>query len=194
VDEFVGIQDLVEKPLPSALGKVQDIASCAVLPDGGLLYMLDTKDVIHSMERFIVRQQPKQQHDAASNELESLRILVVDDSITVRETERKMLQAAGHHVDAAVDGLDGWNMLCATNYDLLVTDVDMPHLDGIGLLLRLRDDGRFSNLPCIVVSYKENEDDRMRGLEAGADAYLGKSSFDDNSLLLRVHELIGGGD
>jgi len=195
VDAFVGIKDLVEKPLPEALGKVQDITSCAVLPDGQLLYMLDTQDIMRSMERFIASQQPSHRHTMAQKAVAAplLRVLVVDDSITVRETERKLLQAAGYAVDVAVDGMDGWNMLCANSYDLLLTDVDMPHLDGIALVKRLRDDARFMTLPVIVVSYKENEKDRMRGLEAGADAYLGKSSFDDDSLLLRVYELIGEG-
>jgi two-component system sensor histidine kinase and response regulator WspE len=195
VDAFVGIKDLVEKPLPDVLGKVQDITSCAVLPDGQLLYMLDTQDMMRSMERFIAAQQPSVARATEEKDgvAPSLRVLVVDDSITVRETERKLLQAAGYAVDVAVDGVDGWNMLCANDYDLLLTDVDMPHLDGIALVQRLRDDPRFMALPVIVVSYKENEKDRMRGLEAGADAYLGKSSFDDDSLLLRVHELIGEG-
>ncbi|MDQ6978646.1 MAG: response regulator [Mariprofundaceae bacterium] len=195
VDALVGIKDLVEKPLPEALGKVQDITSCAVLPDGQLLYMLDTQDIVRSMERCIAAQPSSHSNAAqqADGSVASLRVLVVDDSITVRETERKLLQAAGYAVDVAVDGMDGWNMLCANTYDLLLTDVDMPHLDGIALVERLRDDTRFMTLPVMVVSYKENEKDRMRGLEAGADAYLGKSSFDNNSLLLRVHELIGEG-
>jgi len=190
VDAFVGIVDLVEKPLPKVLGNIPDISSCAVLPDGSLLYMLDTQDITHNSTRFITALQdnPKKEKKISTS---SLRILVADDSITVRETERKLLHAVGYDVDVAVDGVDAWNMLCAKSYDLLITDVDMPHLDGIELLQRLREDSRFATLPVIVVSYKENEEDRMRGLDAGADVYLSKSSFDDNSLLMRVNELIG---
>ncbi len=190
VDEFVAIRDLVEKPLPELLGKVQDIASCAVLPDGSLLYMLDTQDMLRSMARFLASRQAGLQEQ---DEERRARILVADDSITVRETERNMLLAAGYQVDAAVDGLDAWNMLCAHEYDLLISDVDMPHLDGISLITRMRQDPRFAVMPVIIVSYKENERDRMRGLEAGADAYLAKSSFDDQSLLRKVDELLGGG-
>ncbi|MDQ6975219.1 MAG: response regulator [Mariprofundaceae bacterium] len=193
VDRFVGIVDLVEKPLPKALGKVPDIAACAVLPDGNLLYMLDTQDIIHHVTRFIAAQQKKstQQNKTTNHHNSNIRILVVDDSITVREAERKILQTVGYNVEVAIDGVDAWNMLCSKPYDLLITDVDMPHLDGIELLLRLREDHRFATLPVIVVSYKENEKDRMRGLEAGADAYLSKASLDDSSLLMRVNELIG---
>ncbi len=190
VDAFVGIVDLVEKPLPKVLGNIPDISSCAVLPDGSLLYMLDTQDITHNSTRFITALQHKPIKNNKKS-TSSLRILVADDSITVRETERKLLHAVGYDVDVAVDGVDAWNMLCAKRYDLLITDVDMPHLDGIELLQRLREDGRFATLPVIVVSYKENEEDRMRGLDAGADVYLSKSSFDDNSLLMRVNELIG---
>ncbi len=192
VDAVVGIHDLVEKPLPEVLGKVQDIASCAVMPDGTLIYMMDTHDILRSMARFLAsrrRYKGEKQHVGAAVHR---RILVADDSITVRETERNMLIAEGYAVDVAVDGLDAWNMLNANDYDLLISDVDMPHMDGITLIQRMRQDSRFGIMPVIIVSYKENEHDRMRGLEAGADAYLAKSSFDDQSMLQKVRELLGG--
>ncbi len=191
VDMVVGIHDLVEKPLPEILGKVQDITSCALMPDGKLIYMMDTHDMLRSMARFLAsRRKHKREEQHAETAIRG-RILVVDDSITVRETERNMLIAEGYAVDVAVDGLDAWNMLNANDYDLLISDVDMPHMDGITLIQRMRQDSRFGIMPVIIVSYKENEHDRMRGLEAGADAYLAKSSFDDQSMLQKVHELLG---
>ena len=118
-------------------------------------------------------------------------VLVVDDSLTVRELERKLLDSRGYAVDVAVDGMDGWNAVRTGHYDLVVTDVDMPRLDGIELIKLIRKDTRFQSLPVMIVSYKDREEDRMRGLEAGADYYLTKGSFHDETLLQAVVDLIG---
>ena len=119
------------------------------------------------------------------------KILVVDDSITVREVERKLLASRGYDVDTCVDGADAWNTLRAQEYDLVLSDVDMPRMNGIELVRRIRDDARLRAMPVMIVSYKESEEDRMRGLEAGANAYLTKSSFHDETLVKEVVELIG---
>src|SRR5690606_21072478 len=120
------------------------------------------------------------------------RILVVDDSITVREVERKLLENGGYEVDVAVDGVDGWNQLTVNRYDLVVSDVDMPRMNGIELVTRLRADPRLGKLPVVIVSYKDREEDRLRGMQAGADYYLTKSSFHDAGLIQAVRDLIGG--
>ena len=104
------------------------------------------------------------------------RLLVVDDSITVREVERQLLEARGFDVDVAVDGMDGWNAVRTGRYDLVVTDVDMPRVDGIELVRRIRGDDRLANLPVVIVSYKDREEDRQRGLDAGASMYLTKAA------------------
>jgi len=120
-------------------------------------------------------------------------VLVVDDSITVRETERKLLQVGGYQVDVAVDGMDAWNAVRTGRYDLVVTDVDMPRMDGIELTKLIRKDIRLKGLPVMIVSYKDREEDRVRGLEAGADYYLTKASFQDDGLLNAAADLIGDG-
>jgi len=120
------------------------------------------------------------------------RILVVDDSLTVRELQRKLLRGRGYDVAVAVDGMDGWNALRSEDFDLLITDIDMPRMDGIELVSLLRRDNRLQSLPVMVVSYKDREEDRRRGLDAGADYYLAKASFHDDALLDAVVELIGG--
>jgi two-component system sensor histidine kinase and response regulator WspE len=120
-------------------------------------------------------------------------VLVVDDSVTVRELQRGLLESRGYDVTLAVDGMDGWNAVRTDRYDLVITDVDMPRLDGIGLVTRIRADDRLASLPVVIVSYKDREEDRLRGLEAGADHYLTKSSFEDDRFLALLSDLIGSG-
>ena len=115
----------------------------------------------------------------------------MDDSITVREVQRQLLLHQGYEVDVAVDGVEGWNRVRAESYDLVVTDVDMPRMNGLQLVRALRAEEKWKNLPVIIVSYKEREEDRQHGLEVGANAYLTKSSFHDNRFVETVEDLIG---
>ena len=119
------------------------------------------------------------------------RILIVDDSITVRELERQLLVNRGYTVDVAVDGIDGWNAVRSSQYDLVVSDVDMPRMDGIQLVRQIKEDERLKSIPVVIVSYKDREEDRIRGLDAGANSYLTKSSFHDQTFLNTVADLIG---
>ena len=119
------------------------------------------------------------------------RILVVDDSITVRELQRQLLQSHGYAVDTAVDGMEGWNAVRLEPYDLVVSDVDMPRMTGIELITRIRAEDRLRDLPVIIVSYKDRDEDRRRGLDVGANDYLTKSSFMDDTYLQTVVDLIG---
>ena len=116
---------------------------------------------------------------------------MVDDSFTVRELQRKLLDHHGYQVEVAVDGMDGWNALRNGNFDLIVSDIDMPRMDGIELVGRIRQDARLKALPVMVLSYQDREEDRQRGLEAGADYYLTKGSFQSDKLLEAVVDLIG---
>jgi two-component system sensor histidine kinase and response regulator WspE len=118
-------------------------------------------------------------------------ILVVEDSLTVRELERKLLEKRGYAVTVAVDGMDGWNALRSTHFDLVVTDIDMPRMDGIELVTLIKRDLLLKAVPVMIVSYKDRDEDRRRGLDAGADYYLAKGSFHDEALLDAVHDLIG---
>src|SRR6185437_9435112 len=119
------------------------------------------------------------------------RVLVVDDSLTVRELERQLLENRGYAVDIAVDGVDGWNAVRGGDYQLVISDVDMPRMDGIQLVRSIKGDPRLKALPVVIVSYKDREEDRLRGLDAGADCYLTKSSFHDQTFLTTVADLIG---
>ena len=119
------------------------------------------------------------------------RVLVVDDSMTVRAIEQKLLENRGYAVDIAVDGAEGWNRVRMTEYDLVITDVDMPRMSGIELIKQMRDYRSTQQIPVIVVSYKDRKEDQMAGLEAGANYYLTKSSFHDDGLINAVVDLIG---
>jgi two-component system sensor histidine kinase and response regulator WspE len=118
-------------------------------------------------------------------------VLVVDDSITVREVERQILRTHGYDVAVAVDGTDGWNVARTERFDLIISDVDMPRMNGLDLVRAVRGDAQLKEVPVIIVSYKDREDDRLRGLEVGANYYLTKSSFHDNTFLQAVRDQIG---
>lgn len=193
VDRFLGERELVVQPLDPRLGKVKDISAAALMEDGSPVLIVDVDDMIRSIEKL-----------ANSGELTGVgrgalaaatqkrkRVLVVDDSLTVRELERKLLDGAGFATDVAVDGMDGWNAVRSGNYDLVITDVDMPRMDGIELTTLIKKDEQLKSLPVMIVSYKDREEDRLRGLNAGADYYLTKGSFHDETLIQAAVDLIG---
>jgi two-component system, chemotaxis family, sensor histidine kinase and response regulator WspE len=193
VDKFLGEHDLVVRPLDRRLGKVQDVAAAAILMDGSVGLIIDVEDVVRSIEKLAQSGRiDRLSHVAGARKQK--RVLVVDDSITVREVERQLLVHRGYEVDVAVDGVDGWNSVQRSSYDLLIVDVDMPRMNGIDLVRTVRRDARFATLPIVIVSYKDRDEDRMRGLDAGANQYLTKSSFHDDTLVRVVEDLIGAAD
>lgn len=194
VERFIGERTLVVLPLDERLGKVQDISAGALLDDGSVVLIVDVEDMLRSVDKLLNtgRLERIARHSNQAAEAARKRVLVVDDSLTVRELQRKLLVNRGYDVAVAVDGMDGWNALRSEDFDLLITDIDMPRMDGIELVSLLRRDNRLQSLPVMVVSYKDREEDRRRGLDAGADYYLAKASFHDDALLDAVVELIGG--
>lgn len=195
VGRLLGESELVVRPLDPMLGKVKDVSSAALLPDNTTVLILDMDDLLHSIHHLVTGGRLTISTDApeAAGTEQAKRILVVDDSFTVRELEKKLLTRQGYQVDVAIDGMDGWNAVRTGNYDLVLTDVDMPRMDGIELVTRIRQDVRLQTLPVMIVSYKEREEDRLRGMEAGADRYLTKGSYQDESMIDAVRELIGPG-
>nr|WP_064494993.1 hybrid sensor histidine kinase/response regulator [Pseudomonas chengduensis] len=192
VEAFLGEFTLVLMPLDGRLGKVRDVAAGALLHDGTPVLILDVDDLLNSVSKLLgTGHLERVDHASHARHTVSKRVLVVDDSLTVRELERKLLLSRGYQVSVAVDGMDGWNALRAETFDLLITDIDMPRMDGIELVTLVRQDPRLRSLPVMVVSYKDREEDRRRGLEAGADYYLAKASFHDEALLDAVQTLIG---
>jgi two-component system, chemotaxis family, sensor histidine kinase and response regulator WspE len=196
VDRLLGERELVVQPLDARLGKVQNVSAAALMEDGSPVLIVDVEDMVRSIEK-LISESPLAQIERSGLEppaRQQKRILAVDDSLTVRELLRKLLASHGYQADVAVDGMDGWNAVRAGHYDLVITDVDMPRLDGIELATLIKKDPLLKSLPVMIVSYKDREDDRLRGLEAGADYYLTKGSFHDETLLQAVVDLIGEPD
>ncbi|HWX20901.1 MAG TPA: hybrid sensor histidine kinase/response regulator [Candidatus Binatia bacterium] len=196
VDRFLGERELVVQPLDPCLGKIKDISAAALMEDGGPVLIIDVEDMIRSVEKLIAegRLAKGQSHSLHLASQTAKRVLAVDDSLTVRELERKLLTSRGYLADVAVDGMEAWEAVRTGHYDLVITDIDMPHLDGIELTTLIKKEPRLKSLPVLIVSYKDREEDRLRGLEAGADYYLTKGSFHDETLLQAVMDLIGEPD
>jgi two-component system sensor histidine kinase and response regulator WspE len=195
VDRLIDERELVVRALDPRLGKIQDVNAAALLPDQSPVLIIDVEDLMRSIENLVSGGRLSQvgRNDNRA-EKKRKRVLVVDDSLTVRELERKLIANQGYEVEVAVDGIDGWNAVRTGRYDLVVTDVDMPRMDGIELVMLIKREPRLQSVPVMIVSYKDREEDRRRGLEAGADYYLTKGSFHDETLLQAVEDLIGGNE
>jgi two-component system sensor histidine kinase and response regulator WspE len=193
IDRFLGERMLVVQPLDKRLGKVRNIAAGALMENGDPLLIADLDDWLRSVEKLVGSGELGRVGAGAARAavMSAKRVLVVDDSLTVRELERKLLASRGYDVSVAVDGMDGWNAVRGERFDLVITDIDMPRLDGIELVTLIKRDAQLGALPVMIVSYKDRAEDRQRGLDAGADYYLAKGSFHDQALIDAVRDLIG---
>jgi two-component system, chemotaxis family, sensor histidine kinase and response regulator WspE len=191
VDELRGEHDLVVRPLDPRLGKVQDVTAAAVLMDGSIALIADVDDIVRSAERLLQPGEAAASAPAAASATARKRVLVVDDSIAVREAQRQLLVNRGYLVDVAVDGVDGLNSARRVHYDLIISDIDMPRMNGFDLVRSIKQDAKLNAIPVVIVSYKDRDEDRLRGLEVGASCYLSKSSFHDDTLARAVSDLIG---
>jgi two-component system chemotaxis sensor kinase CheA len=193
VDRLVGQRDVVVKSLGGVLPRLEVFAGASIEPDGSILLVLDAQGLVDRASRSAAR--PSPQRDATS-ELTApadvrARILVVDDALTVRELERSILERAGYEVSVAVDGSEALGRLAEQPVDLVLTDVEMPVMNGFELTEAIRADERWSNLPVLILTSRANDEDRHRGLDAGADGYIVKSSFDEGSLLSAIVGVLG---
>lgn len=192
VDKFLGECDLVVRPLDPRLGKVANMSAAAIMLDGSPVLIFDIDDLVRSIDNLLTGKRLRKLDELSEPSLgKRKRVLVVDDSITVREMERKILENQGYEVEIAVDGIEGWNAIRIEHFDLLVSDVDMPRMNGIDLISRIRQHEELKSLPIIIISYKDSKEHRLQGLEAGANYYLTKSSFEDNTFIEAIVDLIG---
>ncbi len=188
VDEVGAEQEVLVKPLGKPLLRVRNVAGATILADGRPAPLLHTGDLLASAQRRSQAGPPPA--IAAEMRPEKAAILVAEDSITSRMLLKNILEAAGYPVVTAFDGADALATLRTREFGLVVSDIDMPRLDGFGLTEAIRADRRLSELPVILVTARETPEDRERGIDAGANAYLIKSGFDQSDLLAAIGRLI----
>ncbi|MDO9227611.1 MAG: response regulator [Pseudomonadota bacterium] len=186
VDHVLGEREMVVKPLAPPLVAVRHIAGGTLGRDGDILLVLAVADLLASAlgasGRVVSHAHPEARP--------APRILIADDSITTRTLEQSILENAGYRVQVAADGEQAWEALHSGSFDLLITDVEMPELDGFELTRRIRADAHLADLPVVIVTSLGSEEHRRRGLEVRADAYVVKSSFETRELLEVVGQLL----
>lgn len=193
VDNIIGEEKFALHVIDQRLGKLKNISAAAITDDGQPVFILDVDDLLVNIHEMISgnRIGNIDRSKQTQQKTNIQKILVIDDSLTVREVEKNLLETHGYNVDTAIDGADGWNKIRQYDYDLVITDIDMPRMNGIELVSNIKADNRLQSIPVMIVSYKDNPEDRQAGLEVGADYYLTKGSFHDESLIDAVSDLIG---
>lgn len=189
VDELLAEEEVVLHPLQNGKRRAPLLSGAAMLRTGRVALVLDADAIVsaglNGPRPGITFEEARPAGKAKP------RILVVDDSITTRTLEQSVLEAAGYDAVTAVDGADAWRALQERGADLVVADVEMPRMDGFALSEAIRSSKRFTDLPIVLVTALESPEHRARGLEVGADAYIGKSSFDQRALLDIIEQLLG---
>lgn len=188
VDEIVREEEVLIKPLRKPLSRVRNISGATVLESGKPVPILNASDLLKSAR--LRGSAPRPPSVPAKTAEARKRILVVEDSITSRMLIKGILESAGYQVQIAVDGVDAFTKLREHPFDLVVSDVEMPRMDGFDLASRIRADKRLSELPVVLVTALESHQQRERGIDAGASAYITKSSFDQSNLLEAIGRLI----
>ncbi|MBI3948779.1 MAG: hybrid sensor histidine kinase/response regulator [Armatimonadetes bacterium] len=185
-DRLLDEEEVVLKPLGGLLRSARLASAGAIYADGRVALLLDVQAVVVIAERQKIRYQASGRPSPARRHT----ILLADDTITTRELERAILEAAGHEVVAVPDGEEAWGILARRRFDLVVADVEMPRMDGITLTRLITSDARTARTPVIIITSLSSDADRRRGLEAGAAAYIVKSAFNQENLLDLVERLI----
>ncbi|MBI4444205.1 MAG: response regulator [Acidobacteria bacterium] len=189
MDEIVAEMEVLVKSLGSQLPRVRNVAGATVLGTGKTVLILDVPDLMKSAVRVapVTAMAPV---IAEETELARKSILVAEDSITARTLLKSILESAGYTVKTAVDGQDAITTLRSEDFDLVVSDVDMPRMNGFDLTAKIRSDKKLSELPVVLVTAMESRSDRERGIDVGANAYIVKSSFDQSNLFEVIRRLI----
>ncbi|HEY1332596.1 MAG TPA: hybrid sensor histidine kinase/response regulator [Actinomycetota bacterium] len=191
VDSLAGAQEVVIKSLPRPMVRVRHVVGATILGSGDVVVILNAADVVRSSAGSTARRRTAAATQTpAQREARSGVVLVADDSMVTRMLEKSILEAAGYRVLVASDGTEAWSILDREPCDLLVSDVNMPRMDGLELTAKLRGDERFKSFPVVLVTSLDSSDDHARGIEAGADAYIVKSEFSQQGLLETISRLI----
>jgi two-component system, chemotaxis family, sensor kinase CheA len=187
VDTLLEQQDIVLKPQSKLLKRVRNITGATILGSGEVCMVLSPPDLFKSAKKGTL---PIRLEELANFIPAKRKILLCDDSIPIRTQLRRILEADGYDVTVAVDGQDGFNKLRIGHFDAVVSDVQMPNLDGLGLTTQIRQFNEYSELPIILVTTLASEEDKRRGADVGANAYITKGDFDQRVLLTTLKRLI----
>jgi two-component system chemotaxis sensor kinase CheA len=187
VDAVLDEREVLVKTLPRPLSRVRNIAGATVLGSGEVTPILNVSDLLKSART--AGAAPRATVASAPAQRPAKKILVVEDSITSRMLLKGILESAGYEVKTAIDGIDGFTALRAEHFDLVVSDVEMPRMNGFDLTARIRADRALAELPVVLVTALESREDRERGIDVGANAYLVKSSLDQSNLLEALRRL-----
>ena len=179
--------EMIVKPLGCLLQRVRNITGVVITGSGSVVPVLNSRDLLKSgisgqHGRLEIAQQERDRKQPV--------IMIAEDSITSRTLLTNILEATGYQVITAVDGMAAWKMLEGTKIDLLVSDIEMPRMDGFALTEKVRADHRFAGLPVVLVTSLARREDRERGIACGADAYITKSDFSQNHLLETIERLL----
>jgi two-component system chemotaxis sensor kinase CheA len=186
VDEIMGEQEILVKKLSHQLARVHSFAGVSTLATGRIALLLNVAEVLKQAIKAI----PVRIAAAEPARIKSKSILVAEDSITARTLLKNILETAGYNVKTAVDGAEAFALVKSEVFDIVVSDVDMPRMNGFELTLKIRADKKLSEMPVVIVTAMESREHRERGIEVGANAYIVKSSFDQSNLLDVISRLI----
>jgi len=188
VDEVINEQEFLVKGLGKHIQRVLNISGATILGSGKVVPIINVQDIVKTAER--VSYAPVQEVSMEKKQDERKSILIAEDSITSRTLIKNILESAGYDVKATVDGADAFSALRGGSYDLVVSDVEMPRMNGFELVTNIRKNKSTAALPVILVTGLETKEDRERGIEVGANAYIVKRSFDQSNLLEVIGKLI----
>jgi len=187
VDALLDRQDIVLKPQSKLLKRIRNVSGATILGTGEVCMVLNPLDLLKSVQKKPVAVQAIESTQQAKTKQ---KLLLVEDSIIIRTQVKRLLEGAGYDVTTAVDGSDGFNKLRTGSFDAVISDVQMPNLDGLGLAAKIRQHKEYQEIPIILVTTLASDEDKRRGAEAGANAYLTKGTFDQKVLLETLNRLI----
>lgn len=189
IDEMLGEHEGMVKDLGLQLKHVKNIAGATLLGSGKVIPILNVAELMETASNTVSTIDFASKADPMEVAGQK-NVLVVEDSITIRSMLRNFIENAGFSVKTAVDGLEGYNMVQNENFDVVVSDIEMPRMNGFELTSKIRENKNYSDMPIILVTALESADDRQRGLESGANAYIVKSSFEKSNLIETIQRLI----
>jgi len=191
VNQLLDERDRVIKPLPEHLRGAGLVGGMVVTGANELVSVLQAPALLEAARRNAATVRSLLRESTPSRRTRNHHILIVDDSLNTREIEKEVLEAYGYRVTLAEDGLDGWQKAVGGQFDAVLTDVEMPGMDGFSLTAKLRENAKYQTTPIVIITSREKEEDKRRGIQVGADAYIVKGDFDQSNLVGALQNLLG---